>query len=176
MLKITYYPDPLLREIAKPVDEITPEIRKLAEDMLQTMYESNGIGLAAPQVGRSIRLVVIHLSDPDAIPLVLINPVITKKSKEKDTLEEGCLSLPGLSGKVKRPSAVTVEALDLNGNPQVYATDEMFARCLQHEIDHLEGILFIDKLSLVSKLSLRGDLQELEHKFELGETPDFVPE
>ncbi len=184
MLKITYYPDPLLRQVAVPVTEITPALRQLAGEMLQTMYEANGIGLAAPQVGRSIRLVVIHLADagersaddPASQPLVLLNPVITQKSKEKETAEEGCLSLPGLSAKVKRPSEVTVQALGLDGQLHVYVADGIFARCLQHEIDHLEGVLFVDKVSLAAKLSLRGDLQELEEKFRLGQTPDFKPE
>lgn len=176
MLDITYYPDPLLRQIARPVAEITPEIRALAEEMLQTMYEANGVGLAAPQVGRSIRLVVIHIPEPQMQPLVLINPVITQKSKEKVSAEEGCLSLPGLSAKVKRPEQVTVQALDLDGKLCEYTGEGLFGRCLQHEIDHLEGILFIDKASLAAKLSLRGELQELEEKYRLGQRPDFQPE
>ena len=184
MLKITYYPDPLLRQIAAPVTQITPELKELAQQMLQTMYEANGIGLAAPQVGRSIRLVVIHLADSDtrpaddpaSKPLVLINPVITQKGKDKATAEEGCLSLPGLSAKVKRPAEVTVQALDLDGKLCEYAGEGIFARCLQHELDHLDGVLFIDKVSLAAKLSLRGELQELDEKFRLGQTPDFKPE
>lgn len=184
MLKITYYPDPLLRQIAAPVKEVTPELRQLAQDMLQTMYEANGIGLAAPQVGCSIRLVVIHLADADerpaedpaSRPLVLVNPSLVQKSKEKATAEEGCLSLPGLSAKVKRPEAVTVRAHDLDGNLHEYEADGIFARCLQHEMDHLDGVLFVDKVSLAAKLSLRGGLHELEEKFRLGQTPDFQPE
>lgn len=171
MLTITFYPDPVLRLTAKKINAVTPEIRQLAADMLQTMYDANGIGLAAPQVSMSIRLVVIHIPGAEGTkkPIYLVNPVITAKSKEQCVIEEGCLSLPGISAKIKRPEFVDVSATDLDGTPFTIEAEGMLARCLQHEMDHLDGILFTDKASLAAKLSLRGELAELEEKFRTGE-------
>lgn len=131
----------VLREKAVPVKEITPNIEKLLDNMLDTLYDANGVGLAAPQVGVSKRVVVIDVGEG---PLELINPVITAKEGE-DLDDEGCLSIPGITGQVARAAKVKVEALNRQGELQVIEGEGLLARCLQHEIDHLEGILFVDK-------------------------------
>jgi len=133
----------VLREKAVPVKEITPNIAKLLDNMLETMYAANGVGLAAPQIGVSKRVVVIDVGDG---PLELINPVIVEKEGESID-EEGCLSIPGVTGQVARAAKVKVEALNRHGEKQVIEGEGLLARCLQHELDHLEGILFVDKAS-----------------------------
>ncbi len=166
MLDIVYYPDPILRNVSKKIKKITPEIRELVDEMFETMYENIGIGLAAPQIGKNIRLFVIDVRDPDEPQkLVFINPVITAKSKEKEKIEEGCLSLPDIAANVIRPVEVTVKALDLDGNEFVIEADGMLARCIQHEYDHLDGIVFTDKVSLASKLSVKSGLRRLEEDY-----------
>ncbi len=149
-LKVLTDKDPILRKKSLEIkkDELS-SYKKLAEDMKVSMEEENGIGLAAPQVGHSIRMICINKeanNDPDH--LILINPKITFKSKDCDTQEEGCLSVPETFGPVKRPNKIRVKALDLNGNKVQYKAKGIFARVLQHEIDHLDGILFIDKLEI----------------------------
>ncbi|WP_019851054.1 peptide deformylase [Desulfitobacterium sp. PCE1] len=131
----------VLREKAVPVKEITPNIEKLLDNMLETLYDANGVGLAAPQVGVSKRVVVIDVGEG---PMELINPVIIEKEGE-DLDDEGCLSIPGVTGQVARAAKVKVEALNRKGELQVIEGEGLLARCLQHEIDHLEGILFVDK-------------------------------
>ncbi len=166
MLDIVCYPDPILRRVSTEIKEITPEIRELAAEMFETMYKNTGIGLAAPQIGKNIRLFVIDIRDPEhPEKLVFINPVITSKSKEKEKFEEGCLSLPEVSANVTRPVEVTVKALDLEGKEFVLEADGMLARCIQHEYDHLDGIVFTDKVSLASKLSVKGGLRRLEEDY-----------
>lgn len=147
-LHILKYPDPFLAGKAEPIPEITPEIRQLADDMAEAMYANEGVGLAAPQVGRNLRLVVIDLSGPEKREsrLTLVNPVIVEASGEQED-EEGCLSVRDYRATVKRAAKVAVEALDLDGQPLRIEAEELFAVCLQHEIDHLDGILFIDHLS-----------------------------
>ncbi|AFM01600.1 peptide deformylase [Desulfitobacterium dehalogenans ATCC 51507] len=131
----------VLREKAVPVKEITPNIEKLLDNMLETLYDANGVGLAAPQVGVSKRVVVIDVGEG---PMELINPVIIEKEGE-DLDDEGCLSIPGVTGQVARAAKVKVEALNRKGELQVIEGEGLLARCLQHEIDHLEGVLFVDK-------------------------------
>lgn len=138
---IRYNSDEVLRKRAKEIDEIDNKIRELALDMVETMYKYDGVGLAAPQVGILKRLIVI---DPGTGPKVLINPVITKSSG-KQTCEEGCLSFPNMFGNVDRPANVTVEAYDIDGKKIKIKAKELEAVILCHEIDHLDGILFIDK-------------------------------
>ncbi len=131
----------VLREKAVPVKEITPNIIKLLDNMLETLYDANGVGLAAPQVGVPKRVVVIDVGEG---PLELINPVIL--DKEGESLDdEGCLSIPGITGQVSRAARVKIEALDRHGEKQVIEGDGHLARCIQHELDHLEGVLFVDK-------------------------------
>ncbi|MEL1134161.1 peptide deformylase [Desulfitobacterium sp. THU1] len=131
----------VLRDKAVPVKEITPNIVKLLDNMLDTLYDANGVGLAAPQVGVSKRVVVVDVGDG---PIELINPVILEAEGE-DTDDEGCLSIPGITGQVKRAAKVKVEALNRKGERQVIEGTGLLARCFQHELDHLEGVLFVDK-------------------------------
>ena len=165
-LRIRIYGEPVLRQTAVPISEITDEDRQLADDMLATMYtRSNGIGLAATQVGILKRLIVIDVNrhDLDSNPLVLINPEIQEKSGDT-TMEEGCLSLPDITGEVTRPENVTVTALDLDGEPlRIQATD-ILSRAIQHEVDHLNGILFIDSIHPLQCKSLQRRLRRLQRE------------
>ncbi|MAT77037.1 peptide deformylase [Candidatus Poribacteria bacterium] len=165
-LRIRIYGEPVLRQTAVPISEITDEDRQLADDMLATMYtRSNGIGLAATQVGILKRLIVIDVNrhDLDSNPLVLINPEIQEKSGDT-AMEEGCLSLPDITGEVTRPENVTVTALDLDGEPlRIQATD-ILSRAIQHEVDHLNGILFIDLIHPLQCKSLQRRLRRLQRE------------
>ena len=162
--RIRLYSDPVLREKALPVQEITDIERKLAADMLTTMYASPiGVGLAAPQVGILKRLIVINLDrdDPEGSPLVLFNPKI--QSLEGETIEaEGCLSFPGITADVKRAAKTAVTAQDIDGEPIQIEGEDLLARALQHEIDHLDGVLFIDRVSGLRRQLLRGKLRKLQ--------------
>lgn len=154
VLPIRKFGDPVLREQCAPVKSITPEIRALVRDMLETLYAAPGIGLAAPQVGVPLRICVIDVNPPDRHrPMVLLNPKITAKSGKVEE-EEGCLSLPGLAAVVKRYKKVKVEALNEKGFPVVVEGEDMLARCLQHELDHLDGKMYIDYLSLINRKKL----------------------
>ena len=133
--------DPVLRKVAEPVETVDDEVRRLMDDMLETMYDADGVGLAAPQIGESRRVIVIDIRDPDVPPFGLVNPVILARG------EEGCLSIPGLAEIVERPASVVVEALDRDGNPTRIEAEGLLARALQHEVDHLDGILFFDRVS-----------------------------
>jgi len=176
VLEILKFPDPRLRNKGVAVTEVTPELKKLAEDMLETMYAARGIGLAAPQVGQSVRLLVIDTRprdedgniDESAMtelerqipqPLVIFNPEIIV-AQEKTTYEEGCLSVPGFYETVERSKYVEVKYLDINGQEQLIKTDGLLAVCLQHEMDHLEGKLFIDRLSFVKSNRIKTRIQK----------------
>jgi peptide deformylase len=141
---------PVLRRGADPLEVVDGEIHDLVSRMFRTMYRANGQGLAAPQVGRGIRLAMVEVP-PDGQRYVLINPRIAWTSRERARGTEGCLSLPGVSAVVERPAGVVVEALDLDGCLQTVTADGELARCLQHEIDHLDGILYIDRLSPIGR-------------------------
>ena len=146
-------PDPVLRQVSRPVEQVDARLRKFASDMLDTMYDAPGIGLAAIQVGEPIRLLVIDLAkegEPRA-PQVFINPEIVAGSDDRSVYEEGCLSIPDYYAEVERPAAVTVTYLDLDGKPREMAADGLMATCLQHEIDHLNGVLFIDHISKLKR-------------------------
>lgn len=152
-LKILIAPNPILKAKAAPVDEVDDKVRRLMDDMLETMYWAPGIGLAAPQVGVSKRIVVMDLSnkgEPKA-PVRLVNPEIVWRSEEKEIKEEGCLSLPEQYADVLRPLAVRVAYTDEHGLPKEIEGKGMLGRCLQHEIDHLDGILFVDRLSSLKR-------------------------
>ncbi len=151
VIPIRTIPDPVLKQKAKKVSGMDPSVRKLVNSMLDTMFEANGVGLAAPQIGVSLRIVVICLPEEDAVPMVLINPEIVKKSGERE-LTERCLSIPGYSGKVKRAVTVTAKARDENWKEVRIKADELLAQALEHEIDHLNGILYIDHLDSPDKL------------------------
>jgi peptide deformylase len=152
---LVVYPDGVLRKKAKEVLKIDDEVKNLVEQMLDIMYANNGIGLAAPQVGVLLQVVVIDLQEDDKKnPMVVINPKILNKSKELSELKEGCLSLPEIRGLVLRPAEITVEFLDLEGKKHLLHADDLLATCFQHEIDHLNGRLFIDYLPVQEKNSL----------------------
>ena len=156
-LPMILLPDPILRQRSLPVERVDDNLRRLADDMLETMYEAPGIGLAAIQVGVQRRLITMDLQqrdegdDPEAPaprrPIVLVNPEIVATSEEPNVYEEGCLSIPDYYAEVERPAAITVRWTDLNGKQHEQSGDGLFATCVQHEIDHLDGTLFIDHLS-----------------------------
>ena len=146
-------PNPLLRQISKPVDKVGDEERKLMDDMLETMYAANGIGLAAIQIGIPKRIIVMDICKEEnkKEPRYFVNPVIRNKDILKSTYEEGCLSVPNQFAEVDRPKKCDIEYLDYNGEKKVLKAEGLLATCIQHEIDHLEGILFIDYLSKLKK-------------------------
>ena len=147
LLPILTYPDPRLHTVAKPVQAVDARIRGLIKDMLETMYEANGIGLAATQVDVHERLIVIDTSEERNQPLVLINPEITWASEETQVGDEGCLSVPGIYDGVERASAVKVRALDGEGQSREISAEGILAVCIQHEMDHLMGKVFVEYLS-----------------------------
>jgi peptide deformylase len=146
-------PDPRLRLVSTPVKKVDDQLRRLVEDMFETMYDAPGIGLAAIQIGVSERIVTMDLAKKDEPPerRVFINPELVWSSDDKAIREEGCLSIPEYYEEVERPAQVKVRYLDLDGTPQEIAADGLFATCLQHEIDHLNGVLFIDHLSKLKR-------------------------
>lgn len=150
--KLITYPEKILSQKAVPVETIDDSIRELVRDMTEIMYENRGIGLAAPQVGESVRVIIVDLSGPEKREdlMVLVNPEITEKQGECDS-EEGCLSVLAYKSSVKRAEKVKVRAMDLEGSEVILDADELFATCLQHEIDHLDGILFIDRISRLKR-------------------------
>ena len=152
LLEVLKYPHPILKQKAEPIAEITPEILQLAESMLETMYENEGIGLAAPQVGELKRLVVIDLTGPEVreAPMILVNPELELLGEDIES-EEGCLSVEDYRNIVKRKERVRLKARSLTGTSIEMDADELFAVCLQHECDHLDGTLFIDHLSRLKR-------------------------
>ncbi|HJO35690.1 MAG: peptide deformylase [Pseudomonadota bacterium] len=159
--EILHFPDRRLREVARPVATVDGEIRQLVDDMLETMYDANGIGLAAIQIGVPHRVVVIDISEGRDQPLCLINPELVETSGEVSS-EEGCLSVPGYYESVQRAAEIRVRALDRDGQPVEFAADELLAICVQHEIDHLDGKLFVDYLSDLKRQRIRKKLQKTQ--------------
>ena len=162
-LKLFYHPDPLLRKVSVPVSEITDDIRSLAADMAETMYRSEGIGLAAPQVGKSIRLITVDVTGPERREglMTLINPTLTPIPDAGFVEgEEGCLSVEDYRAKVKRHAKVRLSALGLDGKPLEMEAEGMLAVCLQHECDHLDGKLFIDHLSRLKRSMYEARLRK----------------
>ena len=166
ILDIRVLGDPILREETKEVGQITDEIRQLVKDMFDTMYLAKGIGLAAPQVGRTERLAVIDVNEK---PFVIINPEVIETPGKPAKAEEGCLSIPDVYGDVERPSRVRVRALDIEGKPFEIEATELLGRCLQHEIDHLHGKLFIDYLSVLKRRSAMSKWTKEKDKY-----PGFI--
>jgi len=146
-------PDPILRQVSRRVERVDDDLRKLASDMLDTMYDAPGIGLAAIQVGEPLRMLVIDLAKEgeEPAPYVFINPEIVESSEERSVYEEGCLSIPDYYAEVERPASVRVKYLDRDGKAQEMVADRLMATCLQHEIDHLNGVLFIDHISKLKR-------------------------
>lgn len=161
VLDIQVLGSPILREPTTSVAQVTDELRRLIDDMFETMHAANGVGLAAPQVGRRERLAVIDVGDG---PLVIINPEIVK-AEGSERAEEGCLSMPEIYGDVERAARVTVRALDARGEPFELEGSELLARCLQHEIDHLHGRLFIDYFSLMKRRRAMAAWDKLKADF-----------
>ncbi len=151
--EIIVLPDKQLRLVSKPIEKVTPVIRKLAEDMFETMYDAPGIGLAAIQVAQPIRLITMDLAKKEdgTDPRVFINPEILSSSEETSTYEEGCLSIPDYYEEVERPARVRVRFMDLDGKMHEEDAEGLYATCIQHEIDHLEGKLFVDYLSKLKR-------------------------
>lgn len=156
--------DPVLRAVAAPVPVVDDAVRRLVDDMFETMYAADGVGLAAPQIGVSQRIIVIDVHEPEIPPFGLVNPRIVQASAETARDEEGCLSIPGLRDVVERPARVVVEGLDVDGQLRRIDAGDLLARALQHEIDHLDGILFIDRLSPLKRKMLlsRWERQQRE--------------
>ena len=146
-------PNKILRQISKPVDKVGSDEQNLMRDMLETMYAANGIGLAAIQIGVPKRIIVMDISKDEnrKQPMYFVNPVVKNKNKEKSTYEEGCLSVPDQFAEIDRPSKCEVEYLDYNGEKKILKAEGLLATCIQHEMDHLEGILFIDYLSKLKR-------------------------
>ena len=162
--RILIHPDPHLRKVIPPVREVTPDLRKLADDMLETMYDAPGVGLAAPQIGAMKRLFVMDCDrdEPGQAPTVCINPEITWASDEVVTAEEGCLSIPDIYEEVTRPEAIRLKFLDLDGKAQERELEALWATCAQHELDHLDGKLFIDYLSGIKRTMITRKMKKLK--------------
>jgi peptide deformylase len=163
ILKILQYPDERLHTIASPVSKVTDEIRALVQDMSETMYAAPGIGLAATQVDVHLRVIVIDISDTHNQLHVLINPEIISRSGESD-YEEGCLSVPGIFGKVSRAERVTIEALDRDGKRYTLGADGLLAVCIQHEIDHLSGKVFVEYWSRMKQTRIQAKFKKQRRK------------
>ncbi len=161
LLDILEFPDPRLRNKAKPVENVDGKLVKLSNRMLKTMYEAPGIGLAAPQVNISKCLLVLDISENKDSPLILINPIITEEEGEIES-NEGCLSIPGFYEPVIRSSRILVEAINREGEPFKMEAQDLLAVCIQHEIDHLVGKLFVDYLSATKRQMIRKKLQKLQ--------------
>lgn len=153
LLPIITAPDPRLKQVCSPVEEVNDETRRLLENMLETMYDAPGIGLAAPQVGVLKRIIVVDVSreDEERAPLKMVNPELTWVSDHDASYDEGCLSLPEHYAEVVRPAEIKVDYLDESGAKQELAADGLLATCVQHEIDHLDGILFVDHISALKR-------------------------
>ncbi|HAS6189826.1 TPA: peptide deformylase [Vibrio vulnificus] len=161
VLQVLTFPDDRLRTVAKAVEKVTPEIQKIVDDMIETMYDEEGIGLAATQVDIHQRIVVIDISESRNEPMVLINPEILEKRGE-DGIEEGCLSVPGARALVPRAAEVTVKALDRDGHEFTLEADDLLAICIQHELDHLQGKLFVDYLSPLKRKRIQDKLAKIK--------------
>jgi peptide deformylase len=164
LLTILQYPDPRLHTVAKPVQAVDARIRQLVADMLETMYDANGIGLAATQVDVHERVIVIDVSEERNRPLVLVNPEITWASEEKQVNDEGCLSVPGIYDGVERSSRVKVTALDENGQSRTVEAEGILAVCIQHEMDHLRGKVFVEYLSPLKRNRIKTKMLKAQRE------------
>jgi peptide deformylase len=168
LLEILVAPDPRLKEVAQPVTEVTDGIRKLLDDMLETMYITKGVGLAATQAGINKRVIVVDIANPaegeEPNPMKMVNPVITNFGTEISVYQEGCLSVPDAFEDVERPATCTLEYMDENGKSHVLEADDFLATCIQHEIDHLDGILFVDHISRTKRAMIVKKLIKLQKR------------
>lgn len=178
-LPMRFYGDPVLREKTQPVGEVTEELLRLAADMVETMHEESGVGLAAPQIGRTESLCVVEVpADVDVdeegnrlhpdidMPMILINPEITAFSDDQESMEEGCLSFPGIGGQIRRPLAIALSYTTPEGGRVEHSLTGFLSRVVQHEVDHLNGVLFIDRMSPVRKVALSGRLKRMSRETE----------
>ena len=165
MLTVRTYPDEVLSAKAKTVKRIDKELLRLVDEMFETMYEEHGVGLAAPQIGESVRLCVLNCTGKKEDEIVLINPVIVESGGEH-TDEEGCLSVPGVRANVTRAAQIKVKAYDRHGRAVELEADGLHARCIQHELDHLDGRLFFHGLNDAARMTINAQLKELEDDFE----------
>lgn len=163
LLSVLQFPDPLLRKKALPVTEVNADVRKIVGDMFETMYEQSGVGLASTQVNIQQRIIVIDVSEDRKNPLCVINPEIIHREGIQYEYE-GCLSFPGVFDKVERSAKIRMRALDANGKPYEIDAEELLAICIQHEIDHLDGILFMDHLSRLKQDRMRKKLEKNRHR------------
>ncbi|MDG1935185.1 MAG: peptide deformylase [Paracoccaceae bacterium] len=164
---ILFHPDPRLKTTCAPVINITGDLRKMADDMLETMYDAPGIGLAAPQIGVLQRLIVMDCvkeEDADPAPVIMFNPEITASSQESEIYEEGCLSIPDHYAEVTRPKEVEVKWIDIEGVEQRQGFDGLWSTCVQHEIDHLNGKLFIDYIGVMKRQLITRKMQKLKRE------------
>ena len=168
LLKILEFPDPRLRTIAEPVETVDDEVRKIVDDMFETMYDAPGIGLAATQVNIHKQIVVIDISEEGNEPLVLINPSFEVLTDETEKMQEGCLSVPGFYENVVRPERVKLNAIGRDGEAYELIADGLLAVCIQHELDHLNGKLFVDHISRLKRDRIRGKLEK-KHKLEASQ-------
>ena len=162
---ILIHPDPRLKKVVDPVADITDDLRRTADDMLATMYDAPGIGLAGPRIGLMARLIVLDCEKDEAAPprpLIMFNPEIVAASDERSVYEEGCLSIPEQYAEVERPAEVTVRWMDRDGKAQEETFDKLWATCVQHEIDHLDGRLFIDYISPIKRQIITRKMQKLK--------------
>ena len=159
-------PNKILRQVSLPVEKVGKEEQILMDDMLETMYEAKGIGLAAIQIGIPKRIIVMDIGnrDKEKKPMYFVNPIIKNKNSDHSTYEEGCLSVPNQFAEINRPSTCEVEYLDYNGNKKIIKASGLLATCIQHEMDHLEGILFIDYLSKLKKMMIIKKLSKQKNK------------
>ena len=162
--RITYYPSPVLAKPAKPVEEINDNIRQLVEKMTEIMFEKRGMGLAAPQAGVSLRLFIVSLEPPEGPIKVFINPAVTPTG-ELETIEEGCLSAPSVPVKIRRSQKCTVTATDLDGNEFTEEAEGLYARVIQHEYDHIEGVTIITRMGTTAKIMHRRQLKRLAENY-----------
>lgn len=168
---ILIHPDPRLKKVCAPVPDLSDDLRKLADDMLETMYDAPGIGLAAPQVGVLDRLIVLDCVKEEGAaprPMVMFNPEVVAASDETSVYDEGCLSIPEQYAEVTRPAEVEVAWIDRDGNPQKQGFDGLWATCVQHEIDHLNGKLFIDYLRPLKRQMITRKMQKLKRELARG--------
>ncbi len=156
---ILHFPDPTLRNTCEPVEQVDDDIRTLIDDMLETMYDAPGIGLAAPQVAVFKRVIVVDISEDKSAPMALVNPELLE-TRGKEKMEEGCLSVPGIYEPVERAEWIRVRALDRHGNAVELEVDGLAAVCIQHEIDHLEGKLFVDYLSVLKRKRIQKKMEK----------------
>lgn len=163
-LRIVLYPHPVLREIAQPLDAVDGHVQAVADRMIELMHEARGVGLAAPQVGLPWRMFVINPTNEPGDDLVIINPVLSAPGPFTEPRDEGCLSLPGITAEVTRPTQITLSALGRDGQPLTLSSDDFPARVWQHEFDHLDGVLILDKMTRIDRMANKRAIAELEAK------------